>query len=70
MVSQRSAEQLEGVCLRDLLTTSALLLEQTTKVGDAAELFAVGDCDTLVVIKPDGKLLGVLMARDVCRLCV
>jgi signal-transduction protein with cAMP-binding, CBS, and nucleotidyltransferase domain len=70
MVNERPPEELEQVNLRDLTTTSGLLLEQNSPVRDAAEHFAAKDCDTLVVVKPDGELAGILMARDLCRLCI
>jgi signal-transduction protein with cAMP-binding, CBS, and nucleotidyltransferase domain len=70
MVNERPAEELEQVHLRDVTTMSGLLLEQNSLVCDAAERFAANDCDTLVVVKPGGELAGILMARDLCRLCV
>jgi len=70
MVSEHPAEELEHVRLRDMATTNGPLLAQNTPLCDAAERFAARGCDSLVVVKPDGELAGVLMARDVCRLCV
>lgn len=70
MVSERPAEELEHVRLRDVATANGPLLAQNTRVCDAAERFAARGCDSLVVVKPDGELAGVLMARDLCRLCV
>jgi signal-transduction protein with cAMP-binding, CBS, and nucleotidyltransferase domain len=70
MVNERPAEELEQVRLRDMAITNGPVLAQNTPVRDAAERFAARGCDTLVVVKPDGKLAGVLMARDLCRLCV
>jgi signal-transduction protein with cAMP-binding, CBS, and nucleotidyltransferase domain len=69
MVNRRPAEELERVRLRAIAMPSGLIA-QTAPVSDAAERFAAEDCDTLVVVKPDGELAGVLMARDLCRLCV
>jgi signal-transduction protein with cAMP-binding, CBS, and nucleotidyltransferase domain len=70
MVSERPPEELESVRLREMATTNGPLLAQNTPISDAAERFAARGCDSLVVVKPDGELAGVLMARDLCRLCV
>jgi CBS domain-containing protein len=70
MVSESPAEALEQVRLRQMVTTSGPLLAQNTPICDAAERFAASGSDSLVVVKPDGELAGVLMARDVCLLCV
>ena len=70
MVSERPPEELEQVRLRDMATTNGPLLAQNTPVCDAAERFAAKGCDSLVVVNPDGELAGVLMARDLCLLCV
>ena len=70
MVSERPAEELEQVRLRDLATTNGPLLARSTPICDAVERFAARGCDSLIVVKPDGELAGVLMARDVCQLCV
>ena len=69
MVNRRPPEELEHVRLRAVAMPSGLLL-QTTPLRDAAELFAAGDSDTLVVVNPSGELAGVLVARDLWRVCV
>jgi predicted transcriptional regulator len=68
MVNRRPPEELEHVRLRAIAMPSRLVA-QTTPVHEAAALFAAENCDALVVVKPDGALAGVLMARDLCRLC-
>ena len=68
MVTEGSIEELEHTTMLDVATPCGSLLEENASLREAAERFVAKDCDELVVVKRDGTLAGVLLARDLCLL--
>lgn len=71
MIKERSIEEVARTTMIDVVTPFGVaLLEENASLLEAAERFVAKDCDVLVVVKRDGQLAGVLLARDLCLLWV
>ena len=51
--------------IRDVMTPDPITLPTTALVSDAARLMRERDIGTIVVVKPDGRLCGVVTDRDI-----
>jgi len=70
MVTGESTGELSHTTMLDIATPCGSLLEENASLSEAAERFVAKDCDELIVVKRDGTLAGVLLARDLCLLWV
>ena len=70
LIRGRTVEEIEQTRVLDVITPSMRQLEAEASLMEAAELFVAEDRDALIVVNRDGVLAGVLLARDLCLLCV
>ncbi len=70
MATEASIGELNDTTMLDIATPCGSLLEENASLSEVAERFVAKDCDELIVVKRDGTLAGVLVARDLCLLWV
>ena len=64
LIRGRTVEEIEQTRVLDVFAPGGTCLGEDTPLLEAAERFVAEDCDALVVVKHDGAVAGVLMARD------
>ena len=63
MATQEDIGMAETV--RDVMTPYPITVPATSTVSDAARLMLEGDVGTIIVLKPDGRLCGMVTDRDI-----
>ena len=67
LVKEHPVTELEQVSVLDLAAPCGIFLEESASPLEAAAHFIANDSDVVVVVKRDGQLAGVLLARDLCQ---
>ena len=68
LVKEHPVAELEQVSVLDLAAPLGMLLDENASPLEAATRVVANDSDVVVVVRHDGQLAGVLLARDLCQL--
>jgi predicted transcriptional regulator len=69
-IKGRTLEEIQRTRVLDVGVTRGPRLEEEASLEEAAGHFVANDCESLIVVKQNGELAGVLMARDLFLLWV
>jgi predicted transcriptional regulator len=69
-IKGRTLQEITETRVFEVIPPFGLRLDEDTSLEEAARRFVADDCDALIVVKQNGELAGVLLARDVFLLWV